>query len=197
MERKYIVRKLLAGLFFMMCVLMITGVVFILGLEKGFTESKFSMTVLFNRVGGLNIGAPVRLSGVNIGTVEDINFLDDEIDGRGVKVQLSLFEKYKKQVQKSISVSIITEGVLGEKMIEITTSPSAHIPDLNRPIIGHDPLDVEVLAETFGDAAGSLLETSKAIDMIIEEMKSISGTTKRLLNRVEQRIIDGNLFKVF
>lgn len=197
MERKYIVRKFFAGLFFTMCIVMISGVVFILGIEKGFTEPKFPMTILFRRVGGLNGGSPVRLSGVNIGTVDNIDFLEKEIEGRGVQVRLSIFEKYRNQVRKSQSIAIITEGILGEKMIEITTSSTAKVPDLKRPIIGQDPLDVQVLAETFGDAAGSLLETSHAIDMIIEEMKSISGTTKRLLNRIEQRVIDGNLFKVF
>ena len=64
MEKKYFIRKFVAGLFFIGCLLMIAGIVFVIGVEKGLTESKFKMTVLYQEVGGLVIGAPVRLSGV-------------------------------------------------------------------------------------------------------------------------------------
>ena len=197
MRRRYFVRKFFAGLFFLSCIGMIFGVVFLLGLEKGFTEPKFHMTVLFRKVGGLSIGAPVRLSGVNVGTVEDIDFLKKEVVGRGVVVALSLYEKYQPQLRKSVNIAIITEGVLGEKMVEITSDPNYLLDDFYRPIIGEDPLDVQNLAETFGESAVALLETSKTIDTIISEMKDISAATKRLLTRIEQRIIDGNLFTVF
>ena len=197
MEKKDFVKKLLAGIFFILCVVLIVSVVFVLGIEKGLTEPRFQMTVLFNRVGGLTIGAPVRLSGVTVGTVADIDFLPRAVDGRGVKVNLSLFRKYQAQLYKSSQIAIITEGVLGEKIIEITTDPDLRRTDLTQPIIGEDPLDMQSLAITFGDAAVALLETTKTIDMIVREMKDISGTTRRLLLRIEQRIVDGNLFKVF
>ena len=160
MEQNDFIKKFLAGLFLILCLGGIGVVIFVIGIEKGLTQPKFQMTVVFSKVGGLTIGAPVRLSGVTVGTVKDI-------------------------------------GVLGEKVLEITTSPGFRRTDLSRPVIGIDPLDVQNLTETFGDAAGSLLQTSKAIDDMIREIKDISGSTKRLLNRVEQRVIDGNLFKVF
>ena len=197
MEKKYFIRKFVAGLFFIGCLLMIAGIVFVIGVEKGLTESKFKMTVLYQEVGGLVIGAPVRLSGVIVGAVTDVDFLAQEIEGRSVKVELSLYEKYKYQVHKSVNVAIVTEGVLGEKFIEITTDPNYWQEDLSQPVVGEDPLDMQNLAETFGESAVALLETSKAVDTMTKELKRISITTKRLLNRIEQRIIDGNLFKVF
>ena len=90
MKKKDLIKKFSAGIFFFACVVMIVGVVFVLGLEKGFTEPKFRMTVVFHKVGGLAIGAPVRLSGVTVGTVSDIDFLDEEISDRSVTVGLNL-----------------------------------------------------------------------------------------------------------
>ena len=197
MENNYIFRKLAAAVFFLLGMGLIVGAVFMIGLDKGFMEPRFEMRVLFRRIGGLVEGAPVRVSGVTVGTVSDIDFLDDEIEGRGVQVSLSLYKRYEKQLYKSVRFAVITEGVLGEKVLEITTHPHYFREDLKKPIIGVDPLDVQDLAETFSAAAGSLLETSEKIDTITQDVKDFSVTVRRLLNRIEQRIIDGDLFKLF
>jgi ABC-type transporter Mla subunit MlaD len=197
MENNYFFKKLVAGIFFILGLSLIAGAVFVIGIEKGLTEPRFEMNVLFHKVGGLMEGAPVRLSGVNVGTVSSIDFVPEEIDGRGVKVTLSMYKRYENQLRKSVRVAIITEGVLGDKVVEISTNPKFYRKDLSRPVDGVDPLDVQDLAETFGAAAESLLETSRTIDSMTRDMKSISVSARRLLNRIEQRIIDGDLFKLF
>jgi phospholipid/cholesterol/gamma-HCH transport system substrate-binding protein len=197
MEQNDFIKKFIAGLFFILCLGGIAVVVFVIGVEKGLTQPKFEMTIVFTKVGGLVAGAPVRLSGVTVGTVRDIGFLDQELAGRDVEVKLNVYSKYQKQLFKSVKFAIITEGVLGAKFVEITTSPGFRRTDLSRPVIGVDPLDVQNLTETFGDAAGSLLETSRSINEMIREIKDVSGSMRRLMNRLEQRVIEGNLFKVF
>ena len=197
MEAKDFVKKFFAGLFFIACVVMIAGVVFLLGLERGIAQPKFPMHLLFNRVGGLQVGAAVRISGVTVGTVSDISFTEEPVNGREVRVDINILEKFRKQAGKSVNFSIINEGVLGEKMVEITTSSEYHREDLSQLVIGDDPLDVQNLAETFGDSAIALSESAKMIESMVGEIQDISGTTRRLLNRIEQRLIDGTLFKVF
>jgi len=191
------IKQFVAGLFFIVSITLIAGVIFVIGVERGFTEPKFTMTAYFREVGGLGVGAPVRLSGVTVGNVENIDFLENDMQGRSVEVTLLIYEKYREQLHKSVRIAIITEGVLGEKIVEITTDPRFWRQDLSNPIIGVDPLDVLSLAEKFGDAASALSDTSDSIDTIIGEMRVVTMSIKRILNRVEQRIIEGNLFKVF
>ena len=202
---------------------MILMAVLLIGRERGLTQPKFEVTVLFRDVGGLIEGAPVQLAGVNVGTVSDIRFLDEEIQERRVAVQVSVFRKFKKQLEQRVRFSIQTEGILGEKLVEITVSKHGYLVDAGRPVIGEDPLDVQDLAEVFADAAASFTQasddfsdvnlqdlskvlsetaqalesTAQGINSVLTEMRYISIKSKRLLDRIEQRIIDGNLFKVF
>jgi ABC-type transporter Mla subunit MlaD len=197
MRRKDKLKEFMAGFFLVLCFALIFTGVFVIGLEKGFMEPKIPMTVVFHRVGGLMTGAPVRLSGVTVGTVASIDFLDQEVHGRGVKVVLSLYKKYQEPLEKSHQIAIVTEGVLGEKMIEISADPVRRPRDLTQFMIGEDPLEVRDIAETFDSTANALLRTSQQINVMMEELESLARSTRRLLHRIEQRVIEGSLFKVF
>ena len=222
-ENRERIKNILSGIFFIGGVALIIVAVFMIGSERGFTQSKFQVTVLFRDIGGLIEGAPVQLSGVNVGTVSDISFLDEAVRGRRVRVEVSIFDRYKKQLAQNVRFAIKTEGILGEKMMEIAVLNSGPPDDLSRPIIGEDALNVQDLAQVFADAAEaftntsedfnevdiqelskvlsetaqSLAKTSKGINAVLTELRYISIKSKRLLDRIEQRVIDGNLFKVF
>lgn len=222
-ERKEFLKKFFAGSFFLIGMVLVLMVIFMIGKDKGFTQPKFQVTVLFRDVGGLIEGAPVQLAGVNVGTVSDISFLDKEVQGRRVKVKVNIFDRYKKQLSQEVHFNIKTEGILGEKLVEINVGESGPKADLTRPMLGEGPLNVQDLAQVFADAAESFTKTSEdfsevdvqelskvlaetanslsktamGVNAILTEMQYISIKSKRLLDRVEQKIIDGNLFKVF
>ena len=116
-----------------------------------------------------------------------------------------------------------TEGILGEKLIIINIMEGGRSLNFDKPVLGEDPIDVQELAEVFAMAAESFTKTSqtlseidmqelsdvvgetaeswsitaKGINKVLEEMHDISIKSKRLIDRIEQRIIDGDLFKVF
>ncbi len=222
-EKKEMTTKFIAGAFFIAGMLLISVVVFAIGKNKGIAESKFSVTVYFSNVGGLIEGSPVRLSGVTVGTVADIGFLSKEFQGRNVSIVLNIYKRFHKQLEKNVHFTIKTEGLLGEKYVEISVVDTEGSVNLKQPIIGEDPVDPQDLAlifaeaaQTFtktsndlsnidfdeltrvlGEAATSLSETSKGINTVLTEVQYLSVKSKRLMNRVEQKLIDGDLFKVF
>jgi ABC-type transporter Mla subunit MlaD len=197
MAKDDIVKQLWAGLFFISGLLLCVGVIFFIGFQKGLTEPKNPVVVLFDKVGGLGEGAPVRLSGVTVGLVEAIEFLDEAVMNRGVKVRLSMYKKYERQFRRCTQISILTEGILGARYVEIERVIGDPPLDLSRPIIGEPLLDVYDLAYVLQDTAGSFNETTRGINSMMHELKYISRKSKRLLDRIEQRVIAGNLFKVF
>jgi phospholipid/cholesterol/gamma-HCH transport system substrate-binding protein len=222
-DKKEFMKELSAGAFFLFGLAAIFIFILTIGRDKGLTQSKFQVTVLFQNVAGLNEGAPVRLSGVNIGTVSAIDFLKKEYNGRNVQVVLNVFDKYKKQLDIPARFTIKTEGLLGEKLVEIYDKKEGENTNYNEPIVGEDPFDVQDLAVTFAGAAESftktanelskidmvnltnvimessesLLMTSQKINEITDDLQEVTVKSKRVLDRVEQKLIDGNLFKVF
>lgn len=199
MEQKEYSKNFYAGIFFIIGLILIGVVVLTIGVEKGITQPRFKMQVFFRDVGGLIVGAPVRLSGVNVGTVAKIDFLKKEVEGRNVAVDLNLFSRYRDQIEEGYSFGIKTEGVLGQKFIEISKDRSGQnrIADMKSSVIGEDPLDVQDLAKTFGQAAVSFRETARATDTMMSELRDRFRGFKRVMNRFEERLVDGTLFKVF
>ena len=197
MDQKEILKKVFAALFFICGVALLITVVFIVGLRHGVAEKKFSTVVLFKNVSGLNTGAPVRLSGINVGMVDDISFLDEEYKGRSIKVTLNIFKKYEKQFNKCARVAVKTEGVLGEKYIDISEDAVRKSFPKDHPIIGEEPLDVEDMADVMTETAVSLKRATDNVNSMIKEFHYISKRSRRILNRLEQQIVDGKLFKLF
>jgi phospholipid/cholesterol/gamma-HCH transport system substrate-binding protein len=192
-----VMKQFWAGIFFLAGLTLVAAVIFFIGFNKGFAEPKIVTTVLFDKVGGLTEGAPVRLSGVTVGLVDDISFLDEEVRGRGIQVRLNVYKKFEEQVRRSTRVSVQTEGVLGSKYIEIGRHISEATLDIDHPVLGEPMLDVYDIAEVLRDTAKGFNQTSQDVSTIMAELKHISRKTKRILDRVEQRVIDGTLIKVF
>jgi phospholipid/cholesterol/gamma-HCH transport system substrate-binding protein len=190
-------KKIAAGLFFAIGLVLIAISVFFIGIDRGLTEPKFQVIALFNQVGGIAAGSPIRVSGVDVGVVGSVDFLSQPIEGRNLKVRLDIFKKYEFEFRKCSKVSIRTEGVLGQKFIEISQDHTLKVFDPTAPIIGEDPLDVEDMAAVITSTAVSLQATSQGVQDVLHEWKYISIKTKKILNRVDEKLLEGNLFKVF
>src|SRR4051812_42220176 len=54
--------------------------IFSLSGEGGFFWQRYSLKTVFPNVLGLGVGAPVRIAGVNVGSVTDIAFVGDRVE---------------------------------------------------------------------------------------------------------------------
>ncbi len=81
-----------------------------------FGPPHYEVTAKFDNIGDLKVGAPVSMSGVEIGRVVKIDF--DSKDYKAV-VQLRLNERFAK-IPTDSDASIYTQGLLGGKFIGLT-----------------------------------------------------------------------------
>ncbi|MDH2998790.1 outer membrane lipid asymmetry maintenance protein MlaD [Pasteurellaceae bacterium LFhippo2] len=101
-------------------VLLGLGALVFLGLRvanvQGFaSEKSYNLYATFDNIGGLKVRAPIKVGGVVIGRVSDIQ-LDEKT--YNPKVTLAINESYN-QIPDSSSLSIKTAGLLGEQFIAL------------------------------------------------------------------------------
>ena len=81
-----------------------------------FGPPQYEVTAKFDNIGDLKVGAPVSMSGVEIGRVSRIDFDSNEYKA---VVKLKLNERYNK-IPTDSDASIYTQGLLGGKFIGLT-----------------------------------------------------------------------------
>ena len=194
-------KELLAGIFVAVSILAIIIAIFLLGAKTGIAESKFYKSIVYSDVGGLILGAPVRLSGVNVGSVVNIEFLNKPVaSNKRVKVTLSILSQYKTGVDQCTIYAIKTEGLLGDKLVAIEfpkEGENCQLETASGYVIGQDPVDIKNLADDFGQAARYFGDLSHKMSSLADNIYSFVSTSKRTINRLEERLIEGSLFSLF
>lgn len=81
-------------------------------------DHKAELRVYFQDANGLRAGAPVRLAGVEVGRIASVR-ARPEMQGPPAEVMMKLRTPYEFHVPNDATVSLYTEGVLGETFAEI------------------------------------------------------------------------------
>jgi phospholipid/cholesterol/gamma-HCH transport system substrate-binding protein len=90
----------------------IVGIYFI-GERQQMFRNTFRISGVFKDVSGLQPGNNVRLSGINVGTVEDISIVSDT----SIRVEIIVDENTRKFIKKDAVAGIGSEGLMGNKVI--------------------------------------------------------------------------------
>ncbi|NQT95605.1 MAG: MCE family protein [Candidatus Omnitrophica bacterium] len=184
-----------------------TGLVVIvcLGILIAFTVSigkftnigkQYQIKAAFSKVAGVQNDAPVRLSGVEIGKVDDVQLLYTKDGDTNVLLTLTIDNSAK--LREGAEAYVTTLGLMGEKYIEL--SPGAKAAAYIKPgarITGKDPLQMEELieigqriAEEVEKTLGDISSLTKHLDELVVENKtdinSIVGNLERTTSNLEE-----------
>jgi phospholipid/cholesterol/gamma-HCH transport system substrate-binding protein len=194
--------KLKVGIFVLVALVVFLGVIYMLGARARLFEARDTIHAQFTDVGGLQEGATVRLAGVQIGRVSGV-MLPAEPGGK-VRVSLKIARQFFDRIRKDSEARIQTQGLLGDRIIEITVgSASAAAIQPDDTIPSRDPVDITnvigegagvvrsiaAVAQTFQEVAETF-QKSRVMDDLGETVKAARKVTDQV-SRIAERAEKG------
>ena len=163
--------------------LVLVLLLFLMSGTGGFFTKRITLTAYFDNAGGLRIGAPVRLSGVDIGNVAHIKVVNDKNRRfTPVEITMKVTTKYNFNLRKDSYISLATAGVLGETYLDIdsaqATGPVAEDGDTLSTRIHPDFNEVVSASQSTLQNMDALL---KRADRILAYAESGKGSIGKLI----------------
>lgn len=147
---------------------MITGLLFLIlllymiGKNENLFGSTFRLRAQFGNVQGLTSGNNIRYAGIQVGTVKKVRILNDTL----IEVVMLIETKMKDFIRKNAVVSIGTDGLMGNHVLNIT--PVAGTADL---VGENDILPVKKM-ESMDDMMQTLAKTNEDVAVIASQLKN-------------------------
>ena len=172
-------KKLAIALFIISGFLLFTIAIFVIGSKENLFTPTFQLKSEFETVSGLKNGSSVRFNGISVGKVDAI-----DIQGTNkVLVVMRLEKNVQKYIKKDSKATVSSEGLVGNKVIEITSgsvqSPSV---DDNELITSIKPVDVQDIIGSLKESSENASNITKDLSEITARINSGEGTIGQLVN---------------
>ncbi len=176
--------QLRVGVFVIAGVAVFLGLIYLLGARARLFEARYTIHADFTEVGGLAPGATVRLAGVQIGRVTGIHL--PTMPGGKVRVDMSITREYTEQIRENSVARIETQGLLGDRIVEITVGTAearavrpggtitAQTPTDIGQVISRGAQTVQNFAK-LSESLGAVADTLNRSNIVAEASATISS----------------------
>ena len=160
------------------------GIFYVTG--AGTIGPKYRLVTYLPEASLLSGGAPVRLDGVEVGNVESIR-LAPRIPGkvrekiRNVEVVMRVGRKYEDDILTDSAASLVTEGLLGNRYVNITRGVTGTPLKDMQEVPGHEEKAMAQVVERSADVLANLQALSEEIQDMLHGIKEGKGTIGKLL----------------
>jgi phospholipid/cholesterol/gamma-HCH transport system substrate-binding protein len=162
-------REFKVGAFALAGMAVVGLVVFMVGEERKLFESKRNYNAHFQEVQGLRRGSPVRMGGVDIGTVTEVAY-GEKADDKRIHVSMNIVKDESRRIRQDSIASIENKGLLGDKMIVITVGNQT-LPQI--------PVDGEVASKEGDDMSalmGKLGSITGQVEKVVGNLEKTTGS---------------------
>ena len=158
--------------------------IFFLTGDRGFPWQRYSLKTRFASVPGLKAGSPVRVAGLDVGTVTNV-----ALAGEQVEVTFEVSQDVRDRITTSSVATLGSVSLLGESAVDITASASGTpIPEWGYVPQGR-------AAAQLSDLAGEVGEGVQNLSALIADIRGGRGTVGKLMTD-EQLYAELNRFAV-
>ncbi len=176
--KKKINHKVRLGIFISLGILIFILAIYFIGEKQQLFRSTFRLSGVFKDVAGLQVGNNVRLSGINVGTVENVSIVSDT----SVKVVILIDESTREFIRKDAVASIGSEGLMGNKVLIITPGTGGKKGIENNDVIQtSQPIDMDNILESLKSTIDNTSSITNDLAIITNNIQSGKGTIGRLM----------------
>jgi phospholipid/cholesterol/gamma-HCH transport system substrate-binding protein len=170
--------KIKLGIFISLGItLFILGIYFI-GERQQLFRSTFHLSGVFKDVSGLQAGNNVRLSGINVGTVENISIVSDT----SIRVEILIDENIRKFIKKDAVASIGSEGLMGNKILIINPGTGGKMGIENNDTVKTiQPINMDDILISLKTSIDNTSNITSNLSKITGNIQSGKGAIGRLL----------------
>ncbi len=187
---KQIINSVKLGLFVLAGLVFLVVLLYMIGKNRNLFGNTYMLKTRFENVQGLVAGNNIRFSGIQAGTVKDIEILNDTV----IEVTMSIERKMKNVIRKNAITYVGTEGVVGNKVVNIVPG--------GKPVSFAEEGDLLFSKKTFDtdDMLQTLSHTNNDIAIIAAELKTTIrniNNSSMLWNLLNDNSIPANLKSSF
>ena len=170
--------KIKLGIFVSLGLVVLILAIYYIGEKQLLFQSTFRLSGVFEDVAGLQPGNNVRLSGINIGTIESISLISDTT----VRVDIVIDESSRKFIKKDAIATIGSEGLIGNKVLVINPGTGGKKSIENNDVIQTaQPIDVDDIMISLKTTIDNTAIITGDLAKISTNIESGKGTIGRLM----------------
>jgi phospholipid/cholesterol/gamma-HCH transport system substrate-binding protein len=177
--------ELRVGLFVLAGAVLLAVVIFYVTGGGGFGP-KYRLRAFLPEVDGLTLGAPVRVDGVDVGNVEQISIAvpkpgEPPSKDRNIEVDLRIQDKYATYIRSDSSAGLITEGLLGNRYVDIDRGYVGNILKNDDEIPGREEKALKEVVERSADLMDSLSSITKQASAVLTDVRNGRGSLGKFM----------------
>ncbi len=186
-------KELKVGAFVAAGLAVVGALIFVIGDSRRLFERHAEYSVVFQQIQGLGRGSPVRMGGLDVGSVADVRYGENAKDDR-IYVTVSIATSEAVRIRQDSVASIASKGLLGDKMVIITTgSPNAAALPPGSTIRSEEAQDLEEIIgklKDIGSKASQVMDNLQkttdtlADDQFRDDVKAGMSSLRKLLDNV-------------
>ncbi|MBF4487203.1 MlaD family protein [Flavobacterium sp. CSZ] len=166
------------GMFVTIGLLLFIMAIYFIGKQKNLFGSTFNITSQFKTVSGLEVGNNVRFSGINIGTVEEIQLINDS----SVVVRMVIKDEVREFIKTDARASIGSDGLMGDKVLTISPGvKSTKVIENGGAIASVNGIEMQDLMKSVKKSVDNAAVITDELAIFSHSMNTGNGALARLV----------------
>lgn len=193
---------LISGFFISILLLISMTTIFMLNKENPLFSRKFYAKIEVSNAQNLKMGAAVQLKGIRVGSVTSIDFKNLET----LVITLGIINEYQEWIKKDSYVAFKTQGVLGDKFLEILGGTDSSPPYKQSEFLEvkeSSPIDhIITKSEDLVVIAGNVLTKfdkllssieDNRLEKILKNLENLTSNTNKLMSTINDKNLNSTI----